>query len=204
MFSLLLMAAIAETPTPFKPNALCDGIAKIEAATLDRPRAFKSLVATENRPARVRDKEGKWVVQSVPTTIVKPLDGLQDCRFVYNSSISLACYGASVVDEADEAAVSAALTDFSDEVAKCLKNEKLTRSNDDFGSTASVAFSGGAKEPFYQISMVPMPDVSGKRRPELLILGPAELPPVPAAAVSPSAPKKAAPNKAAPKAKRRS
>jgi len=198
MFSLLMMAAIAETPAPFKPTVLCDGVAKIELATLDRPLAFKSLVATETRPTRVRNSQGVSTVENRPVTVVKPLEGLTDCRFVYNASISLACYGAPVVDEADEAAVSQALADFSDEVAKCLKNEKLVRRSDDFGSTASVAFSGGAKEPFYQISMVPLPDVSNKRRPELLVLGPAEVPPAPAAKAKPAAPKKAAP-----KAKRR-
>jgi hypothetical protein len=198
MFSLLMMAAIAETPTPFKPTVLCDGIAKIEQATLDRPLAFKSLVATESRPTRVRNGQGVLTFENRPVSVVKPLEGLVDCRFVYNASISLACYAAPVVDEVDEAAVAQALADFSDEVAKCLKNEKLARRNDDFGSTASVAFSGGAKEPFYQISMVPLADVSNKRRPELLVLGPAEVPPVPAAKAKPAAPKKAAP-----KAKRR-
>jgi hypothetical protein len=198
MFSLLMMAAIAETPTPFKPTVLCNGIAKIEQATLDRPLAFKSLVATESRPTRVRNGQGVLTVENRPVSVVKPLEGLVDCRFVYNASISLACYAAPVVDEVDEAAVAQALADFSDEVAKCLKNEKLARRNDDFGSTASVAFSGGAKEPFYQISMVPLADVSNKRRPELLVLGPAEVPPVPAAKARPAAPKKAAP-----KAKRR-
>jgi hypothetical protein len=198
MFSLLMMAAIAETPTPIKPTVLCDGIAKIELATLDRPLAFKSLVATETRPTRVRNSQGVSTVENRPVTVVKPLEGLIDCRFVYNASISLACYGAPVVDDADEAAVAQALSDFSDEVAKCLKNEKLARRTDDFGSTASVAFSGGAKEPFYQISMVPLPDVSNKRRPELLVLGPAEVPPAPVAQ-----PKPAAPKKAAAKAKRR-
>jgi hypothetical protein len=197
MLALLLMVGIAETPTPFKPTPLCTGVAKIEVATLDRPRAFKSLVTTETRQVRVRNGEGVWTMQPRPVTIVKPLEGLQDCRFVYNSTISLACYGASVVDEADEAAVAQALTDFSDEVAKCLKNEKLTRRNDDFGSAPSIAFAGGAKEPFYQISMVPLPDVSNKRRPELLVLGPAELPPAPPAKAS------AAPKKPAPKAKKR-
>ena len=198
MFSLLMMAAIAETPAPYKPTVLCDGVAKIELATLDRPLAFKSLVATETRPTRVRNSQGVSTVENRPVTVVKPLEGLTDCRFVYNASISLACYGAPVVDEADEAAVAQSLADFSDEVAKCLKNEKLVRRSDDFGSTASVAFSGGAKEPFYQISMVPLPDVSNKRRPELLVLGPAEVPPAPAAKAKPAAPKKAAP-----KAKRR-
>jgi hypothetical protein len=193
MFSLLMMAAIAETPTPFKPTVLCDGVAKIELATLDRPLAFKSLVATETRPTRVRNSQGVSTVENRPLTVVKPLEGLTDCRFVYNTSISLACYGAPVVDEADEAEVAQALADFSDEVAKCLKNEKLARRSDDFGSTASVAFSGGAKEPFYQISMVPLPDVSNKRRPELLVLGPAEVPPALAAKSKPTAPKKAAP-----------
>jgi hypothetical protein len=198
MFSLLMMAAIAETPAPYKPTVLCDGVAKIELATLDRPLAFKSLVATETRPTRVRNSQGVSTVENRPVTVVKPLEGLTDCRFVYNASISLACYGAPVVDEADEAAVAQSLADFSDEIAKCLKNEKLVRRSDDFGSTASVAFSGGAKEPFYQISMVPMPDVENKRRPELLVLGPAEVPPAPAAKAKPAAPKKAAP-----KAKRR-
>ena len=198
MFSLLMMAAIAETPTPFKPTVLCDGVAKIELATLDRPLAFKSLVATETRPTRVRNSQGVATVENRPVTLVKPLEGLTDCRFVYNASISLACYGAPVVDEADEAAVAQALADFSDEVAKCLKNEKLARHNDDFGSTASVAFSGGAKEPFYQISMVPLPDVANKRRPELLVLGPAEVPQAPVVKAKPAAPKKTAP-----KAKRR-
>ncbi len=198
MFSLLIMAAVAETPTPFKPSVLCDGIAKIEQATLDRPRAFKSLVATESRPTRVRNGQGVLTVENRPVTVVKPLEGLADCRFVYNASISLACYGAPVVEEADEAAVAQGLADFSDEVAKCLKNEKLTRRSDDFGSTGSVAFSGGAKEPFYQISMVPLPDVSNKRRPELLVLGPAEAPPAPVAKA-----KSATPKKAPPKAKRR-
>ncbi|WP_085339676.1 hypothetical protein [Aquidulcibacter paucihalophilus] len=193
MFSFLLLAAIAETPTPFKPSPLCDGIAKIEAATLDRPRAFRSLVATEMRQVRVRNGEGIWTMQERPVTVVKPLEGLQDCRFVYNSSISLACYGASVVDESDAAVVEQALTNFADEVAKCLKNEKLTRRNDDFGSAPSISFAGGAKEPFYQISIVPLPDVSDKRRPELLVLGAAELPPAPAAKPAPAAPKKAAP-----------
>jgi hypothetical protein len=177
---------------------LCDGIAKIELATLDKPLAFKSLVATEIRPTRVRNGQGVLTVENRPVTVVKPLQGLTDCSFVYNASISLACYGAPVVDDTDEAAVSKALSDFSDEVAKCLKNEKLARRSDDFGSTASVAFSGGAKEPFYQISMVPLPDVSNKRRPELLVLGPAEV------AREPAAKKKSAtPKKAAPKAKRR-
>ena len=189
MFSLLMMAAIAETPTPFKPTVLCDGVAKIELATLDRPLAFKSLVATETRPTRVRNSQGVSTVENRPVTVVKPLEGLTDCRFVYNASISLACYGAPVVDEADEAAVSQALADFSDEVAKCLKNEKLARRDDDFRSTASVAFSGGAKEPFYQISMVPLPDVANKRRPELLVLGPAEIPPAPAVKAKQAAPK---------------
>lgn len=198
MFSLLMMAAIAETPAPYKPTVLCDGVAKIELATLEQPLAFKSLVATESRPTRVRNSQGVFTVENRPVTVVKALEGLTDCRFVYNASISLACYGAPVVDEADEAAVAQSLADFSDEVAKCLKNEKLMRRSDDFGSTASVAFSGGAKEPFYQISMVPLPDVSNKRRPELLVLGPAEVPPEPAAKAKPAAPKKAAP-----KAKRR-
>ena len=192
MFSLLMMAAIAETPAPYKPTVLCDGVAKIELATLDRPLAFKSLVATETRPTRVRNSQGVSTVENRPVTVVKPLEGLTDCRFVYNASISLACYGAPVVDEADEAAVAKALADFSDEVAKCLKNEKLVRLSDDFGSTPSVAFSGGAKEPFYQISMAPLPDVSNKRRPELLVLGPAEVPPAPATKAKPAAPKKAA------------
>jgi hypothetical protein len=177
---------------------LCDDVAKIEQATLDRPLAFKSLLATETRPTRVRNGQGVLTVENRPVTVVKPLEGLVDCRFVYNASVSLACYGAPVVDEADEAAVSQALADFSDEVAKCLKNEKLARRDDDFGSTASVAFSGGAKEPFYQISMVPLPDVANKRRPELLVLGPAEIPPAPTVKAKPAAPKKAAP-----KAKRR-
>lgn len=193
MLALILMVGIAETPTIFKPTPLCAGMAKIEGATLDRPRAFKSLVTTETREVRVRNGEGVWTMQPRPVTIVKPLEGLQDCRFVYNSSISLACYGASVVDDTDEAAVVQALNDFSDEVAKCLKNEKLTRRNDDFGSAPSIAFSGGAKEPFYQISMVPLPDVANRRRPELLVLGPAELPPAPPAKASATAPKKAAP-----------
>jgi len=167
---------------------LCDDVAKIEQATLDRPLAFKSLLATETRPTRVRNGQGVLTVENRPVTVVKPLEGLTDCRFVYNASMSLACYGAPVVDEADEAAVSQALADFSDEVAKCLKNEKLAR-RDDYGSTASVAFSGGAKEPFYQISMVPLPDVANKRRPELLVLGPAEIPPAPAVKAKPAAPK---------------
>jgi hypothetical protein len=192
MIFLVLMAAIAETPTPFKPTSLCDGIAKIELATLDRPLAFKSLVATETRPTRVRNREGVLTVENRAVTVVKPLEGLVDCRFVYNASISLACYAAPVVDEADESALEKALDDFSDEVAKCLKNEKLTRRSDDFGSTPSIAFAGGAKEPFYQISMVVLPDVSDKRRPELLVLGPAELPPAPAAKARPAVPKKAA------------
>ena len=192
MFSLLMIAAIAESPTPYTPTVLCDGVAKIELATLDRPLAFKSLVATETRPTRVRNSQGVATVENRPVTVVKPLEGLTDCRFVYNASISLACYGAPVVDDADEAAIAQALADFSDEVAKCLKNEKLVRLSDNFGSTPSVAFSGGAKEPFYQISMVPLPDISNKSRPELLVLGPAEVPPAPAAKVKPAAPKKAA------------
>ena len=198
MFSLLLIAAIAETPTPYKPTILCDGIAKIERATLDRPLAFKSLAATESRPTLVRNGQGVLIVENRPVTVVKPLEGLADCQFVYNATISLACYGAPVVDEADDAAIAQALSDFSDEVAKCLKNEKLARRSDDFGSTPSIAFAGGAKEPFYQMSMVPLPDVSDKRRPELLVLGPAELPPTPAAKAKPAVAKKAGP-----KAKRR-
>ncbi len=193
MFSLLLMAAVAEAPTPVKPTPLCTGIAKIEAATLDRPRAFRSLVTTETRPTRVRTGEGGAAIQDRRVTVVKPLEGLQDCRFVYNASISLACYGALIVNETDETALSQALTTFSDEVAKCLKNENLTRRSEDVHSTAFVAFSGGAKEPFYQISMVPLPDLSGKRRPELLVLGPDEVAPAPAPKATPVVPKKAAP-----------
>jgi hypothetical protein len=198
MFSLLMMAAIAEAPTPYKPTNLCEGIAKIEQATLDRPLAFKSLVTTESRPTRVRNAQGVLAVENRPVSVVKPLEGLVDCRFVYNTSISLACYAAPVVDEADEAALAKALGEFADEVAKCLKNENLTRRSDDFGASPSIAFAGGAKEPFYQISMVVLPDVSDKRRPELLVLGPAELPPAPAQKARPAAPKKAEP-----KAKRR-
>lgn len=193
MIFLVLIAAIAETPSPYKPTSLCDGIAKIELATLDRPLAFKSLVATETRPARVRNREGVLTVENRLVTVVKPLEGLADCQFIYNASISLACYGVPVVDEADESSVIQALSDFSDEVAKCLKNEKLTRRSDDFDSAPYVAFAGGAKEPFYQISMVPLPDVSNKRRPELLVLAPAELAPAPASKSGRAALKKATP-----------
>lgn len=197
MFGLILLAA-PEIAAPVRPNPICDAIAVIEKATLDRPQAFRSLVVQVPTPTRERDATGKWTMVTRNVAAVRPLAGLVDCRFVYNAMISLACYGAQEAVEAEANSVDKVLADFSDEIAKCIKNENLVRQNSDFGSGMAVTFAGGAREPFYQISMVPLPHEDGKRRPELLVLGPAELPPAPVVR-----PAKSSPKKANPKSKRR-
>ncbi len=73
-------------------------------------------------------------------------------------------------------AVEASLNGFADKVGACLKNEKLNKSSGDSQSKPFIAFSGGAREPFYQISLVPLPDKDGSLRPELLVLGPLPAP----------------------------
>ena len=176
MIELFLLASLPDVPTPAVLPSLCEGIALIEKSTLDRPRAFKSLVVREMVPQQVRDKQGKRVTQNREVVKVRPLAGLSDCRFVYNFTISLACYGPAEVKEGDMDALETALSGFAEEVRNCLKNDKLTQSSGDANATPYIAFSGGPKHPLYQISMVPLPDKDAALRPELLVLGPDVLP----------------------------
>ncbi|GIU65882.1 hypothetical protein [Candidatus Phycosocius spiralis] len=172
MIELLLLVSLPEAPSQARKPPLCDGIALIEKSTLDRPLAFKSLVVREMVPQQVRDKQGKRVTQKVEVVKVRPLPGLFDCRFVYNYTISLACYGPAEIAEGDMDAREAGLSGFAKEIRDCLTNDKLTQSSSDPDSTPFIAFSGGAKQPFYQISMVPFPAKDAMLRPELLVLGP--------------------------------
>jgi hypothetical protein len=176
MIELFLLASLPEGSTVAVPPPLCEGIALIEKSTLDRPKAFASLVVRETIERSVKNAEGVVSVQKREIVKVKPLGGFVDCRFVYNAYISLACYGPSSVEETDAAAVEASLNGFAERVGACLKNKNLSKFSGDPQSKPFIAFSGGAREPFYQISLVPLPDKDGSLRPELLVLGPEPVP----------------------------
>ena len=176
MIELFLLVSLPEVPSTTVQPPLCDGIALIEKSTLDRPLAFKSLVVREMVERSVKNAEGVVAIQKRDIVKVKPLSGFVDCRFVYNAYISLACYGPSSVEETDADAVEASLNGFADMVGTCLQNKKLNKSSGDPQSKSFIAFSGGAREPFYQISLVPLPDKDGFLRPELLVLGPETVP----------------------------
>jgi hypothetical protein len=73
-------------------------------------------------------------------------------------------------------------------VGNCLTNRDLVRSDSEPGSTPSVNFGGGARQPFWQISMVPTRSDPSRIQPEVIVLGPAPV---------------AVPPRAAPKRKRK-
>jgi hypothetical protein len=69
--------------------------------------------------------------------------------------------------------ISAKLSATADAVGNCLTNRALVRGNSEEGSTPSIHFSGGARQPFWQVSMVPSLADPSRIQPEILILGPA-------------------------------
>jgi hypothetical protein len=106
-------------------------------------------------------------------TNVKAIAGFSRCRFVYTAQIDLACYIGSTLGEADREAISAKLNETADSIGTCLTNNDLVRKDSEPGSTPSIGFGGGARQPYWQVSMVPVEDDPSRLQPELLVLGPA-------------------------------
>lgn len=185
MIGLLLLSTTADAPITMSATLPCEGIRAIERATIDRPLPFASLREQGKTLAFVRNETGQRVQREVATTIVKGLAGFSRCRFVYSAQIDLACYIGSTLPDSDSQAIAEKLNATADSVGNCLTNRNLSRSDAEPGSTPSVSFGGGARQPFWQVSMVPVAEDLSRVQPEVLILGPAPVAP-PARSVRPT------------------
>jgi hypothetical protein len=194
MIAVLALSAAASAPLPASANLPCDGIRLIEAASIERPTPFASLRQQGTMRAMVRDEAGRRVERDVAVTNVKPINGFARCRFVYSSQIDLACYLPTTISGGDDAAFNARLAESADAIGQCLTNTSLQRRPSEEGSTPSVHFSGGSRQPFWQISVVPTEEDTSRLQTEVLILGPAEV-------AAPARRPKAAPT--APRSKRK-
>jgi hypothetical protein len=192
MIEFFLLTAVSASPLPTVAPFPCDGISLIETASVERPVPFASLRQQGTKLAMVRNAAGQRVEQQVSVTNVKPLNGFARCRYVYTSQIDLACYVGSTIPDTETDAISQRLTKTADNVSQCLRNTALLRAESEAGSTPSVTFGGGSRQPFWQITMVPSEEDLSRFQAEVLILGPA---PVAQAQRPP---------RAAPKAKRKS
>jgi hypothetical protein len=173
MLGFLMLTTATTIPLVGETELPCDGIRVIEAAAIEMPRPFASLRQQSTTMALIRNAAGQRVRQQVPVTIVKPINGFEHCRFVYNSQIDLACYVATTVSDEDADARANRLARVSDNVGACLRNTALVRTPSEEGSTPSIGFSGGRDQPFWQISMVPTEADRTRLQAEVLILGPA-------------------------------
>jgi hypothetical protein len=189
MIDWLLLSTIGVSALPPNSDFPCEGIRTIEAATNDRPRSFASLREQGKEISTVRTATGQRVQREVSVTNVKALSGFSDCRFVYSvAQIDLACYLGSTLGENETDAIAAKLISTAESVGHCLTNRALARSESEPGSTPSIHFGAGARNPFWQISMVPTRADPSRIQPEVLVLGPSP------SAISP---------RAVPKAKRK-
>jgi hypothetical protein len=195
MFGLLVLSTTAIAPLPSSAVLPCDGIRLIEVAVSDRPLPFASLREQGKTMAYVRDASGQRVRREVPITNVKAISGFARCRFVYSSQIDFACYIGATLPVDDVEAVAGKLNSTSESVGHCLTNTNLVRKEAEEGSTPVVTFGAGARQPFWQVSMVPLDDDPTRVQPEVLVLGPAEVAPVTRTTTRPT--------KARPKAKRK-
>ena len=145
----------------------------IEISTADRPRAFASLREQTRITINARDAGGQRFQRQTNTTVVKPIPGFARCRFVYTSYTDLACYLGTSLPDTDQEAISKRLEEIGDNLGQCLTNSNSKRAASEEGSTQSITYGGGARQPFWQISMVPTPEDISRLQPEIMVLGPA-------------------------------
>jgi hypothetical protein len=175
MISMLALATAVTIPAETRTILPCDGVRVIEAATVDRPLPFATLRKQDQVLATVRDAQGQRVQRMVPVTNVKPINGFKRCRFVYTSQIDLACYVGGTYDRNQADVVAATLASTADALGQCLTNQNLARAGEEAGSSPVVTYSGGARQPFWQVSMVALEDDPGQVEAEILVLGPSHL-----------------------------
>lgn len=173
MIGFLLLTTATAAPITAVTGFSCEGVAKIEAASVERPTPFASLREQTTRLGFVRNAAGQRVQQMVPVTNVKALGGFERCRFVYASQIDMACYVGATIPDTDTTAIADRLNKTAEYVGQCLKNSALLRSEGEEGSTPTITFGGGANHPFWQITMVPSDEDITRKQAEVLILGPA-------------------------------
>ena len=175
MIGLLVASITAIAPLTTTTILPCDGIRQIEAATTDRPIAFATLREVGKKQVIVRNSAGQNIQREVPVTTVKALSGFASCRFVYSGQVDLACYVGTTLADTDADAIAAKLISTAERVGQCLTNRDVTRVESELGSTPSIGFGGGSRQPFWQISMVPTQADPSRIQPELLVLGPAPM-----------------------------
>lgn len=175
MISILAISTAAVAPLTTSTILPCDGIRLIEATISDRPLPFASLREQGKTLAYVPNAAGQRVQQEVPVTNVKTIAGFARCRFVYTAQIDLACYVGATLADTDTDAIAAKLVSTADSLGSCLTNSNLVRAESEPGSTPSISFGGGARQPFWQVSMVPTSDDPSRVQPEILVLGPAPI-----------------------------
>ena len=170
MIEFLVLIAATNTPLELRTLLPCDGVKVIEAALEDRPLPFASLRQQSQVLATVRNAQGQRVQQLVPVTNVKPVNGFSNCRFVYTNQIDLACYVGTTYARSEADNISAALIQTASGLRQCLGNTKLAQANEEEGSSPVITFGAGPSEPFWQVSMVPLPADPDRVQPEVLIL----------------------------------
>jgi hypothetical protein len=164
--SFLMLALYAGLPDTGLPAA-----APVPLATVSPCLSVQQIIASSTGPRY------PFSTLQNPDRSVKPLPGVERCRVVFSDQIALVCLGEGLPESATVEQQTSALNAYADTIGQCLPAADYTRGQHDDNAVPALSYGAGARKPFFQFSMTSQIEGNTRLlRPELMVLGPNEMP----------------------------